>query len=106
MAMITILGGTGFVGSALATRLVAAGRHRVRVLTRDPARGRHLSVLPGVELLRANVHDAAALTFERPEIETLVIAADLSYHAAKVYEAVGFRPTEHLVAVIKKPAKS
>jgi len=61
MAIITILGGTGFVGSALATRLVAGGRHRVRVLTRDPARGRHLAVLPGVELLRANVHDAAAL---------------------------------------------
>ena len=52
------------------------------------------------------VHDAAALTFERPEIETLVIAADSTYHAAKVYEAVGFQPTERLVAVIKKPAKS
>lgn len=60
MATITILGGTGFVGSALATRLAARGV-QVRILTRDPVRGRHLAVLPGVELLRTNVHDAAAL---------------------------------------------
>jgi ribosomal protein S18 acetylase RimI-like enzyme len=52
------------------------------------------------------VHDAAALTLERPGIETLVMAADATYHAAKVYEGVGFRPTERLVSVIKKPAKA
>lgn len=50
------------------------------------------------------VHDAAALTFQRPGIATLVMAADATYHAAKVYEGVGFRPTERLVSVIKKPA--
>jgi len=60
MATITILGGTGFVGTALTTRLAARGEH-VRVLTRDPARGRHLAVLPGVEQIRANVHDPAVL---------------------------------------------
>jgi len=60
MATVTILGGTGFVGSALSTRLATAG-HRVRVLTRDPMRGRHLAVLPGVELVRANVHEPAVL---------------------------------------------
>jgi NADH dehydrogenase len=63
MATITILGGTGFVGTALTTRLVARG-DRVRVLTRDPANGRHLAVLPGIELVRANVHDPAVLSRE------------------------------------------
>ena len=63
MATITILGGTGFVGSALTTRLATRG-DRVRVLTRDPVRGRHLAVLPGVELTRSNVHDPAALSRE------------------------------------------
>lgn len=60
---ITLLGGTGFVGTALLARLAAAG-HRLRVLTRDPSRARHLSVLPTVELVRANVHDKAVLTRE------------------------------------------
>lgn len=60
MATITILGGTGFVGTALVTRLAQAG-HRLRVLSRDPVRGRHLAVLPGLEVLRSNVHDDAAL---------------------------------------------
>jgi uncharacterized protein YbjT (DUF2867 family) len=63
MATITILGGTGFVGTALTIRL-ATGGHRVRVLTRDLSRGRHFAVLPGVELVRANVHDAAVLSRE------------------------------------------
>ncbi|MCU0761329.1 MAG: complex I NDUFA9 subunit family protein [Steroidobacteraceae bacterium] len=63
MATITLLGGTGFVGTALTTRLAARGE-RVRVLTRDPANGRHLAVLPGVELVRANVHDPAVLSRE------------------------------------------
>lgn len=60
---ITLLGGTGFVGTALLARLAAAG-HRLRVLTRDPSRARHLSVLPTVELVRANVHDPAVLSRE------------------------------------------
>ncbi len=57
---ITVLGGTGFVGSALVARLAAAG-HRLRLPTRDPLGARHLAVLPNVERLRADVHDAAAL---------------------------------------------
>ncbi|MBS0376603.1 MAG: complex I NDUFA9 subunit family protein [Proteobacteria bacterium] len=57
---IVLLGGTGFVGSHLAGRLVRDG-HRVRVLTRDPARHRELLVLPSLELVRFDVHDAAHL---------------------------------------------
>ncbi len=71
MATITILGGTGFVGTAMTTRL-ATGGHRVRVLTRDPSRGRHLAVLPGVELVRANVHDAAVLSRELAGTEVAI----------------------------------
>lgn len=57
---ITVLGGTGFVGSALVARLAAAG-HRVRLPTRNPQGARHLAVLPTVERLRLDVHDPAAL---------------------------------------------
>jgi uncharacterized protein YbjT (DUF2867 family) len=58
---ICILGGTGFVGTRLASRLVRDG-HRVRVLTRDRFRHRELSVLPGLELVDCDVHDGARLT--------------------------------------------
>jgi uncharacterized protein YbjT (DUF2867 family) len=60
MSTIALLGGTGFVGTELCSRLARAG-HALRVLTRDPGRARHLQVLPGAELWRTNVHDAPAL---------------------------------------------
>jgi NADH dehydrogenase len=57
---VCILGGTGFVGTHLCATLVRAG-HQVTVLTRNPDRGKHLSVLPGLKLVAADVHDPAAL---------------------------------------------
>lgn len=57
---IALLGGTGFVGTALAARFAADG-HELRILTRDPRRADHLRVLPSVRVLRADVHDDAAL---------------------------------------------
>ena len=57
---ITVLGGTGFVGTQLVSRLAELG-HRVRVPTRDPAAARHLAVLPNVERLRIDVHHPESL---------------------------------------------
>ncbi len=57
---VCILGGTGFVGTELVTRLAAAG-HFVRVPTRVLVNGTHLLVLPTVEVIAANVHDLRAL---------------------------------------------
>lgn len=57
---ICVLGGTGFVGTELVTRLVRQG-HWVRVPTRGPGHGQHLRVLPTVELVTANVHDSRTL---------------------------------------------
>jgi len=57
---ICVLGGTGFVGSHLVSRLVRDG-HRVRLLTRSRNRHRNLLVLPGLELVQVDVHDASAL---------------------------------------------
>lgn len=56
-----MLGGSGFVGRALAARLARDG-FRLRILTRDrEARRAQLILLPDVELVQANVHDGAAL---------------------------------------------
>jgi uncharacterized protein YbjT (DUF2867 family) len=57
---ICVLGGTGFVGTELVTRLARAG-HWVRVPSRHPERGQPLQVLPTVELVAADVHDPRAL---------------------------------------------
>jgi len=58
---VTVLGGTGFVGTALAWRL-AESFHEVRILTRRAARVRDFKVLPNVNVVETKVHDAQALS--------------------------------------------
>ncbi len=55
-----VLGGGGFVGSHLVPLLAARG-HRVVVPARRRERVKHLLVLPGVEVVEADIHDPAAL---------------------------------------------
>jgi len=57
---ICVLGGSGFVGTELVTRLVNAG-HWVRVPTRNLADADRLRVLDTVELRTANVHEKRVL---------------------------------------------
>ncbi len=57
---ILLLGGSGFIGSAVAQQLSAQG-HFVTVATRNRNRARHLLVLPTVEVVDADVHDAQSL---------------------------------------------
>ena len=57
---VCVLGGTGFVGTELVTRLAREG-HWVRVPTRHPSHGQRLAVLSTVELVTANVHDSRTL---------------------------------------------
>ncbi len=57
---ICVLGGTGFVGKHLVSRLAGEG-HYVRVLARHRERHRDLLVLPTVELIQANIHNESVL---------------------------------------------
>jgi uncharacterized protein YbjT (DUF2867 family) len=57
---ICIIGGSGFVGRSIADQACAAG-HRVRVVTRGRLRARHLTVLPTLEVMVADVNDDAGL---------------------------------------------
>ena len=53
--VIVVAGGTGTLGTRLVPRLARQGL-AIRVLTRDPARARHLAG-PGVEVVRGDVRD-------------------------------------------------
>ena len=57
---ICVLGGGGFVGSHLVPLLAARG-YQVLVPTRRRERAKHLLVLPGVEVVEADIHDPATL---------------------------------------------
>src|SRR3954469_8167626 len=57
---ICVLGGTGFVGTELVTRLAMDG-HWVRVPTRSAAGNDALRVLDAVRLTRAYIHDPTTL---------------------------------------------
>lgn len=60
MKNILLIGGTGFIGGALARRLAAAD-FCVTLPTRRPERVRPLSILPNARLVAADVHDEATL---------------------------------------------
>ena len=57
---VLVIGGTGFIGSHIVAQLAAA-EHNVIVPTRHFERARHLLELPTVDLVEADVHDAATL---------------------------------------------
>lgn len=60
MKNILLIGGTGFLGGALAHRLASAGFF-LSLPTRRPERVRHLAVLPTARIFQADVHDEATL---------------------------------------------
>jgi len=58
---ICVVGGTGFVGQALANRLTRDG-YALRILTRDRERHKeNLILLPNLELVQTDVHDVGKL---------------------------------------------
>lgn len=57
---VVIVGGSGFIGSAIANRLCEAGVH-VLIPTRRRSRAGHVLLLPSAEVVEADVHDPATL---------------------------------------------
>ncbi len=61
---ILVLGGTGFVGRSVCEKLVernGGGGGRIVVPTRRLAAGKHLQMLPTLQLVQADIHDPAQL---------------------------------------------
>jgi uncharacterized protein YbjT (DUF2867 family) len=58
---VALAGGSGFIGRAIARRLLASGAIKVRVLTRAPEKARARLDLPGVEFVLADIGQPASL---------------------------------------------
>ena len=55
---IAILGGAGFLGSAIATKCDAAG-YQVNIITRRRDNAKHLFLLPNVQVVECNLQQLA-----------------------------------------------
>lgn len=71
---IYMTGGTGFIGSYVLKEL-SRGRHRITVLARNPGRVPAFSSLPGVEIKKFDLSDAAGLVKTAKKIDALVLVA-------------------------------
>ena len=77
-----VLGGSGFVGSAIVAKLVSAG-YQVTVLTRCLDHAKHLSLLPGVTLKVCNVFDAQALRWALQGADAVINLLGILHQSAK-----------------------
>jgi NADH dehydrogenase len=68
---ILVIGGSGFIGSHIVAQLAATGR-RVIVPTRRHHRARHLTVLPTVQLVEADVYDSLVLDRLMQHADTVI----------------------------------
>jgi uncharacterized protein YbjT (DUF2867 family) len=71
---VALAGGSGFIGRAIARRLVQGGGVKVRVLTRNPEKARAQLDLPGVEFVSADIGQPASLKNALRGVNTIVDA--------------------------------
>ncbi len=81
MAKIAILGGTGFVGGHLASRL-AKEKHSIRLITRQREAHRDCLVLPNTEVISANV-------YQQNELNAAVQGCDAVVHLVGILNENG-----------------
>jgi NADH dehydrogenase len=85
MTNICILGGGGFVGRNLASQLARSGYH-VTVPTRQRQRIKDLLVLPGVEVVEADIHDSATLEQLIADQDTAINLVGILHGSRKAFE--------------------
>jgi NADH dehydrogenase len=86
---VVVLGGSGFIGRAFARRCVAQGADlRLNVVTRALARGGPLRLLPGLDLVQADVHDLVALARAVAGADAVVNLIAILHGSAADFERV------------------
>lgn len=79
---ICVLGGSGFVGTALVSELAARGR-QVKVLTRRREHAKGLILLPTVEVAEADIHDERVLAREFRGCDAVINLVGILHESAK-----------------------
>ena len=83
--LVTVFGGSGFVGSQIVRSLAKRGS-RVRVAVRQPGRGYRLRMLGDVgqiEVVQANIRDAASVARALEGAETCINAVAVLYESGR-----------------------
>jgi NADH dehydrogenase len=111
---VCVLGGSGFVGSAIVHQLSVAG-FMVKVLTRRRESSKHLILLPNVEVVECNVMDDSALSAQIKGCDAVInligilhesrklnfdaIHANLPKRVAKICDAHSIKRLLHMSAL-------
>lgn len=87
---VCILGGSGFVGSHIVSRLSASGR-KTRVLSRRKSSCNHLLVLPNVEIVESDIHEQNNLDTAFADMDAVINLVGILNE--KGHSGEGFRRT-------------
>jgi uncharacterized protein YbjT (DUF2867 family) len=114
---ILVLGGSGFLGRSVCEHLVrrnGGGSGRIVVPSRRPARAKHLQLLPTLQVVQADVHDAAQLARLVAGVDVVInlvailhgsdaafqqVHAELPKSIASACRAAGVRRVIHVSAI-------
>ena len=83
LKQVCVLGGSGFVGSAVVAKLDAAG-YAVKVLTRRRESAKHLFLLPNVQVVECNVLDYQALNAELRGADAVINLIGILHQSRKL----------------------
>ncbi len=102
--LVTVFGGTGFVGAQVVRALARSGA-RIRVAVRNPGRGYRLRMLGDVgqiQIVQANIRNHASITRALEGAEACVNAAGISYNLARqTFVSVNIEGAEAIAAACK-----
>lgn len=98
---VCVLGGSGFVGTAIVNRLNAAG-YRVKVLTRRRERAKHLILLPRVDVVECDVMDDIALAQEISGCDAAINLIGILHESGRAsFEAIHHQLPRRLVQICR-----
>jgi uncharacterized protein YbjT (DUF2867 family) len=97
---IIVIGGTGFIGQHVCEKLVRAG-HEVTVPTRRIDNAREIQMLPRLQPVRCNVHDAAQLAQAVQGHEVLINLVAILHGSEAEFEQVHVELPRKIVAAAK-----
>ncbi|MDE2613917.1 MAG: complex I NDUFA9 subunit family protein [Burkholderiales bacterium] len=105
MNRILVLGGTGFVGHSVCERLVERQGCRILVPSRRPTNDQDIRMLPGLDLVQADVHDDDALARLVARADAVVNLVGILNGSAAAFERAHVALPTRLAAICKSAGR-